>query len=96
MRGRRRSGWTPTYVPAGALTGLIGVLLGAPAISVVVALGRWKHNVSPWTPPEPRDDQVETPMYQRGTGRMLEHPTRSGSVCVRVGMADPDIRGQRP
>lgn len=29
-------------VPAGALTGLIGVLLGASAISGVVASGRWQ------------------------------------------------------
>jgi hypothetical protein len=69
VRGRQGSGWRPMRVPYGALTGLIGVLLGASAISVLFASGRCQQNVSSGTPPEPGDAHDETPTYQRGTGR---------------------------
>lgn len=78
VRGRQGSGWRPMSVPADALTGLIGVLLGASAISVVVASGRWQQNVSSGTSPEPGDAHDTTPTYQRGTGRVYEHPACSG------------------
>ncbi|MBP5909402.1 hypothetical protein F3K40_32350 [Streptomyces sp. LBUM 1478] len=55
----------PMRVPAGALTGLIGVLLGASAISGVVASGRWQQNVSSGTPPELEDVHGETPLRFR-------------------------------
>jgi hypothetical protein len=48
------------------LTGLIGVLLGASAISVVVAFGRWQQSVPSGTPPELEDVHNETPTYQSG------------------------------
>ncbi|MCW2902995.1 MAG: hypothetical protein JWO67_5260 [Streptosporangiaceae bacterium] len=65
-------------VPAGALTGHIGVLLGASAISAAFASGRWQQNVSSGTPPEPWDAPDETPTDQRGTGRVHEQPACSG------------------
>ncbi|MGI3201722.1 hypothetical protein ACRJ4W_31585 [Streptomyces sp. GLT-R25] len=67
VRGRQGSGWRPMRVPAGVLTGLIGVLLGALAISVGVASGRWQQNVPSGTPPEPGDVfHGETPEWQSG------------------------------
>ncbi|WP_414490042.1 hypothetical protein [Streptomyces halstedii] len=69
----------PIRVAAGALTGLIGVLLGASVISVVDVTG-WQHqNVSSGTPLEPGDDHAETPTDYRERGRQCEHPTCSGT-----------------
>jgi len=53
-------------VLAGALTGLIGVLLGASVISVGVASGRWQRNVPSGTPRELENVHGETPTYQSG------------------------------
>lgn len=79
-------------VPAGALTGHIGVLPGASAISVGVASGWRQQNISSGAPPELENAHGETPTHQSGrrarrpsppTRLMLRQKSSSGSTSEK-------------